>query len=591
MYSGTFVFGTNGITESALFTKEREYGFVDQEHLEGKTRAEQAIYSGGWNLRPSAQGEWKDALVTTAEGVRIQAERSVLIFKALVPEEGSYRVTVKTKAGPEGIGNMMLFAGRRNLIERDISIAPGAGYRKEFLAYVSPYIPSLTSVPCTEKAIYISVTGQNAGLSEVRIEKTDSNVLFIAGDSTVADQNALFPYYPYGSCGGWGQMMAQYFGSVAVCNQAHSGMTTNCFRDDGHWDIVKERLRENDIVMLQFGHNDQKRRNLSAFGGYLANLRWYVKEIRRRGAYPVLLSPISRIPILDEGRPRSLLKAHAEACREAAEECNVPFIDLHTLTFQLWCGLGEEAHDYVMQGDITHTNDYGAVRIAGFVASQIAAQSIGPLDGLLAVPEKRPFLPDQDTKEVPAKPADSATVRMPYVDIQGIPQYGEMEAAFRSGLLDPCVMHLHPHDTMPRGQFLMVYFKALRIPGKRPYLGEYCDISRYEWDSSYVQACVERNLIDPVTVPDGRFRPDDAMTQAEFASFIIRGMQKEGSGSSPSLEECLAEAARKGIVPAEAKGDEAICRADCYAGLVRMMELMGNGEMSLPADAEIHPVG
>lgn len=591
MYSGTFLFGSNDITESVLFTKEREYGFVDQEHLEGKTRAEQAIYSGGWNLRPSAQGEWKSAFVTTTEGVKIRTERFVLIFKVLVPEEGTYRVTVKTKAGPEKIRNMMLFAGRRNLIERNIAIEPDTSYHKEFLTYVSPYIPSMTSVPCTEKAIYISITGQNAGLSEVRIEKTDSRVLFIAGDSTVADQNALFPYYPYGSCGGWGQMMAQYFDSVAVCNQAHSGLTTNCFRDDGHWDIMKERIRENDIVMFQFGHNDQKRRNLSAFGGYLTNLRWYVKEIRRRGAYPVLLSPISRIPFQDEGRPRSLLKAHAEACRAAAEECNVPFIDLHTLTFRLWCGLGEEAHDYIMQGDITHTNDYGAARIAGFVASEIAAGSIEPLSGLPSDPEKRPFLPDQDTKEVPAKPEDNGTVRIPYVDIQGIPQYRGIEEAFRRGLLDPCVMHLHPYDTMPRAQFLMIYFKALRITGKRPYLGEYCDISRYEWDSSYVQACVEKNLIDPVTVPDGRFRPDDAMTQAEFASFTIRGMRKENSGSSPSLEECLAEAVRKGIVSAGAKGEEAICRADCYAGLARMMELMGNGEMPLPADAEIHPVG
>lgn len=113
------------------------------------------------------------------------------------------------------------------------------------------------------------------------------------------------------------------------------------------------------------------------------------------------------------------------------------------------------------------------------------------------------------------------------------------------------------NDTMPRAQFLMIYFKVLRITGKRPYLGEYCDISRYEWDSSYVQACMEKNLIAPATVPDGRFRPDDAMTQAEFASFAIRGMRKENSGSSSSLEECLAEAVRKGIVSAEAKGEEA----------------------------------
>lgn len=593
MYTKTFTFGSD-ITASTLFTEERGYGFVDQEHLGGKTKSEQSLYSGGWNLRQTFLEEWKQSLLTAPEGVKIQSERFVMIFKILVPEEGSYRVTVRTKAGLEKIEHMMLFSGRRNLIERDITVAPGQSYARSFLTYVAPYIPAMTSVPCTEKAIYISAAGIHAGFSEITIEKTESPVLFIAGDSTLTDQNALFPYYPYGSCAGWAQVIAQYFDSVAVCNQAHSGMTTNCFRDDGHWDIIKDRIKANDIVMLQFGHNDQKRRNLAAFGGYLNNLRWYVKEIRKRGAYPVILSPISRIPFKDEGRYRSILTAHAEACRMAADECNVPFIDLHTLTFHLWCRMGEEAaHDYFMKGDITHTNDYGANQIAAFVVSEILRQSIEPLNSLLAFSEKKAFLPEQDTKEVPAEPAEGGmfAIDIPYVDIQGIPQYEDMVNALRKGLLDPCVMHLHPFEAMPRAQFLMVLFKALRIAGKRPYLGEFCDISRYEWDSSYIQACIEGNLIDAETVSDGRFRPDDALTKAEFASFVIRGMKTDCSERNLSLEECLTEAVRKGIVSSTGSGTDFICRADCYAGLVRVMEQMDNSNKALPADAEIHPVG
>lgn len=592
MYKKTFTFGTN-LTPSTLFTEEQGYGFVDQGHLPGNTKSEQALFSGGWNLRPSAQTEWKHSLIAAPEGVRIQMDRFVMIFKVLVPEEGTYRITVKINAGSEAIPSMALFSGRRNLVERDICVPSGQSYEKSFLTYVAPYIPAMTSIPCTEKAIYISAVGQSACFSEICIEKTESPVLFIAGDSTLTDQNAQFPYYPYDSCGGWAQVISQYFSTLAVCNQAHSGMTTNCFREDGHWDIIKNHLKKNDIVLLEFGHNDQKRRNLSAFGGYLNNLRWYSKEIRQQGAYPVLLSPISRIPFQDNGRYRSLLTTYAKACQMAAEECQIPFIDLHTLTFHLWCRIGTEAaSDYFIKGDITHTNDYGADQIAAFVVSEILRQSIEPLNSLLDFSEKKVFLPDQDTKEVPVETNTSTfSIAIPYVDIQGIPQYQDMVQALQEGLLDPCVMHLHPFEDMPRAQFLMVLFKALRITGKRPYLGEFCDLSKYEWDSSYVQACIEENFIDPVTVSNGRFRPDDALTREEFSSFVIRGMQKNRLERDLSLKDCLEKAIQKGILSAKGNGSDRICRADCYAGLVRVMEQMGKKNTALPNDTEIHPVG
>lgn len=207
MYKKTFTFGTN-LTPSTLFTEEQGYGFVDQEHLPGNTKSEQALFSGGWNLRPSAQTEWKHSLIAAPEGVRIQMDRFVMIFKVLVPEEGTYRITVKINAGSEAIPSMALFSGRRNLVERDICVPSGQSYEKSFLTYVAPYIPAMTSIPCTEKAIYISAVGQSACFSEICIEKTESPVLFIAGDSTLTDQNAQFPYYPYDSCGGWAQVIS-----------------------------------------------------------------------------------------------------------------------------------------------------------------------------------------------------------------------------------------------------------------------------------------------------------------------------------------------------------------------------------------------
>ena len=454
-----------------------------------------------------------------------------------------------------------------------------------FITYVSPYIPAMTSIPMEEKAIYISYTGHHASISQITITETNAPVLYIAGDSTLTDQNALYPYYPYGSCGGWAQMLAQYFPTVAICNQARSGMTTNCFRDDGHWDIILKHIRPGDIVMLQFGHNDQKRRNLAAFGGYINNLRRYISEIRS------VISPISRIPFEDNGKFRSLLSTHALACQAVADECNVPFIDLHSLTLEKWIDLGEpDVHDYFM--DITHTNDYGANLIASYVVSEIQRQNIAPLTSCPVNPVSDTFTPDQDTKEVPSESTSGGTFDMdiPYVDIAGIPQYNNMVEALRLGLLDPCVMHLHPTAVMPRAQFLMVFFKALRLSGKRPYLGQFSDLSRYEWDSSYVQACIEENLIDPDTVSKTHFRPDDALSAAEYASFLIRGCHNV-TERNISLKECYSDAVAKGFLPDYYAPDAAITRADCYQGLVILMKYLHSTEQALPSDAELHPVG
>lgn len=597
MFSRTFYFG-NEITHNTIYSDKTGFGFVDQEHLPGMTGSEQSLYSGGWNLRAFAKDKWKTSLSTVSDpssyGVEITAPRFAMIFKIAVPEEGAYRITVTAVAGRQGIQNMSLFSGRRNLIERNMNAAPGNTLERSFITYTAPYIPAMTNIPCTEKAIYISATGVHAKFSKITIQKTNAPVLFIAGDSTLTDQNAPFPYYPYGSCAGWAQVLSQYFDSLAICNQAHSGMTTNCFRDDGHFDIIKERIQEKDIFMMQFGHNDQKRRNLAAFGGYLDNLRWYVQEIRKKGAYPVIVSPVSRIPFMDRGKYRSLLTAYAKACETAADELDVPFIDLHSLTFRFLCEIGEEkAHDYFMKGDITHTNDYGADKFASFVADEIKRQKMEPLSGLLSSEKKLKFLPEDDTKEFPIEPAGNGmfAIKPPYVDIEGIPQYNSIAAALAQGLLDPCVMHLHPTDMMPRAQFLMVYFKALRIAGKRPYLGTFCDLSRFEWDSSYVQTCIDENLIDPVTVPDNRFRPDDALTCGEFASFLIRGSRSRAGERNIGMEECFKEAVSKELLPRCTQQNTIISRADCYQGLVKLMSLLNNKDKALPSDTEIHPVG
>ncbi len=67
----------------------------------------------------------------------------------------------------------------------------------------------------------------DAALASLSIKREMSPVVYIAGDSTVTDQSAEYPYAPGTSYSGWGQMLAYFLpGRAAVSNHAHSGLTT-----------------------------------------------------------------------------------------------------------------------------------------------------------------------------------------------------------------------------------------------------------------------------------------------------------------------------------------------------------------------------
>ena len=588
----TFSFGSQGsVGKTTVFSKKAGYGLVAQQQIAGSTTAEQALHNGGWNCAPSFRERWQQTLTETAGGVYVNDSRSVLVFKTLVPRYGVYRLTLTVRAENGAIQDMSLFSGRRQVISRQVQIPAGTCWEKSWYAVSAPYIPAFSAKPDTEAALYVSVTGAHAGLSSLTVEPADVPVLWVAGDSTLTDQNALFPYYGARSCGGCAQAIARYFDGVAVCNYAHSGMTTNCFRDDGHWALIQQHARPGDVVLFQFGHNDQKRRNLAAFGGYSTNLRRYIREARELQLTPIIASPISRIPFEDRGAPRSLLAAHALAAEQVCTELSVPFINLHDETFDRWSACGTAASQYFMPGDSTHTNDYGADYIASLVAQAIRRLGVAPLASLCA-PLPEPFaVPEHEVLPPPESATGSIfAIPIPYVDAGRGKTREIIERAFRAELLDPCVLHVHPHESLPRAQLLMVFFKAIRQGGVRPYLGAFDDISRYEWDAGYVQACITGNLLDMQAL-GSRFLPDEPVTAAFFALLCVRVLEKDVSRRlSLSAAVCLERAQSLSLLPAHCSGRRRLTRVDCYRGLVRLQELLQTASASLSADMEAHPV-
>lgn len=207
-------------------------------------------------------------------------------------------------------------------------------------------------------------------------EPVDAPTVYIAGDSTVTDQSASYPYIPSSTYCGWGQMFPLYLSEgLAVSNHAQSGLSTEDFKE-ANWLVVKERLKAGDYLVIEFGHNDQKKEDLKAFGGYTDNLRYYVQQAKALGAIPILCSPINRILFGADGKLINLLGDYRNAAKCVADEFQVPFLDLWQRTTEYMEAVGEDdAWDYFWcdgtSRDYTHTNDIGGKLIARFVAQEI----------------------------------------------------------------------------------------------------------------------------------------------------------------------------------------------------------------------------
>ncbi|VXC01555.1 rhamnogalacturonan acetylesterase [Arthrobacter sp. 9AX] len=216
--------------------------------------------------------------------------------------------------------------------------------------------------------------------------------ILLAGDSTVA--NCPTAEYPMS---GWGARLPPHtYTWAAVHNFAKGGASTESFRDEGLWGRLIGEAGDGDLVLIQFGHNDQKKPHLAARTGYAANLRTMVADVRDLGGLPVLCTPVERRHFLD--RPSSdavleeSLEDYPEVVRELGLELAVPVIDLSSWTSGLYLRLGpegskdlfchfepgEHAHWPAGLTDNTHFSQHGAALVAEHVAAQLGALGFGP---------------------------------------------------------------------------------------------------------------------------------------------------------------------------------------------------------------------
>ncbi|SDS65872.1 rhamnogalacturonan acetylesterase [Gramella sp. MAR_2010_147] len=236
------------------------------------------------------------------------------------------------------------------------------------------------------------------------ISQEEPGTVYLIGDSTMADysgeydpgKNYMKTRYPLM---GWGQVFQQFMvsdslpkisgliktDSVIVDNRARGGRSTRTFFQEGRWRSVFGSLKEDDIVVMQFGHNDaseNKTKRYVDIKGYKEFLRLFVSQARQKGAQPIILTPVARNYPWEDENLKNVHGEYDQAAKDIAEEMDVLLIDLNKRSMDHFSRKGKEyvSSNYFMnlpagkyeaypegQDDNTHFQPAGAKAVAQLV--------------------------------------------------------------------------------------------------------------------------------------------------------------------------------------------------------------------------------
>jgi len=228
--------------------------------------------------------------------------------------------------------------------------------------------------------------------------------VYLVGDSTMADytgdydpgKDYIKTRYPLT---GWGQVFQEFMvedslskisglakaDTVLVKDVARGGRSTRTFFQEGRWRSVYENLKKNDLVLIQFGHNDaseSKPERYVNIEGYKEFLRLFVNQARQKGAHPILLTPVARNYPWENGHLQNVHGKYDQAVKNIAEEMQVMMIDLNQRSMDYFSQKGREytTSNYFMnlppgkyeaypegQDDNTHFQPEGAKAVAQMI--------------------------------------------------------------------------------------------------------------------------------------------------------------------------------------------------------------------------------
>lgn len=307
--------------------------------------------------------------------------RNPYFFSVDVPE-GNYRVTV-TLGSKYEITNTTIKAESRRLMLENIIIPAGKFVKHSFVVNIrNKMIGDNDSVRIKareegklnwDNKLTLEINGKNPGLTALVIEKVDVPTIFLAGNSTVVDQDKE----PW--CG-WGQILPRFMNSkIAVANYAESGEAANSFVAAKRFAKLLSKMKKGDYLFIEFGHNDQKQKgdDKGPYTSYKKSLEYLIAEARQKGGIPILVTPMHRRNFDGNGKVVNTHGDYPDAARLTAKENNVMLIDLNAMSetlYEAW-GVDESKKAFVHYpvgtfpgqdkelADNTHFNTYGGYQI------------------------------------------------------------------------------------------------------------------------------------------------------------------------------------------------------------------------------------
>ncbi|SMP46269.1 GDSL-type esterase/lipase family protein [Fibrobacter sp. UWB10] len=226
--------------------------------------------------------------------------------------------------------------------------------------------------------------------------------IYMCGDSTMQDWAE--GYYPKQ---GQGQDFHFWFDptKATVVNRGQGGMSLGGGGLDkkgntavGYYDMffkkgcsngncIAEKLKAGDYVVIQFGINDV---NYSTEDFFASNMKKMVSDVRAKGAYPIIMSPIRRKYYDSPTQIHNSYRGYPALNKSLAEELNVPFIDMSEMVANYMISVGERyAEQYVFnyatkseysnlgsdQTDAVHLQMNGANAFGRIITEQMRAHS------------------------------------------------------------------------------------------------------------------------------------------------------------------------------------------------------------------------
>ncbi len=318
---------------------------------------------------------------------RPSSDNSPFYFSVKVPQ-GNYRVTIEFGHSTLSSSNTVKAESRR-LYVKEATTDPNEFMHTDFVVNVRngsltpppQYAPGGNNVVLKEHEKYrlnwdgkltLEINGEKPQVRSVTIQEAKVPTVYLVGDSTVTDQ----PYEPAAS---WGQMFPVFFEStIAIANHAESGETLKSFIAGLRLAKVLETMKKGDYLIIQFGHNDQKKQwpqTYSAAGTtYKAYLRVFIAEARLRGATPILVTSVQRRTFDDKGKIVNSHGGYPQAVRDVAQEMGITLVDLDARSVELYEALGVDDAPRAFNDngkDSTHHNNYGAYQLAKAVVQEL----------------------------------------------------------------------------------------------------------------------------------------------------------------------------------------------------------------------------